>query len=100
MTRPPQQVAIEPAKNGNDEMKRCALISVPMLSLCACFGAPVAPDTPVIRRRMQHPRAPHFRKYLALTAGMIASRVLVKAVPVELREKFNTPPVDNPVAAV
>ena len=39
-----------------------------------------------------HRATPHFQKYFRTTKDMIADRVLVEAVPVELRDKYNTPP--------
>lgn len=38
-----------------------------------------------------HRNTPHFQKYFHATEGMIAKRVLLEAVPVELRDKHNTP---------
>ncbi|MDE7066010.1 MAG: antibiotic biosynthesis monooxygenase [Desulfovibrionaceae bacterium] len=38
-----------------------------------------------------HRDTPHFRKYFHTTRDMIAERVLLEAVPVELRDKHNTP---------
>lgn len=40
----------------------------------------------------EHRKTPHFIKYFETTKDMIAERVLVQAVPVELRDKHNTPP--------
>lgn len=41
-----------------------------------------------------HRDTPHFQKYFHTTKGMIADRVLLEAVPVELRDKHNTPAAD------
>lgn len=38
-----------------------------------------------------HRQTPHFQKYFHTTKEMIADRVLLEAVPVELRDKHNTP---------
>lgn len=38
-----------------------------------------------------HRATPHFQKYFHTTKDMIAERVLLEAVPVELRDKHNTP---------
>lgn len=38
-----------------------------------------------------HRNTPHFQKYFHTTKDMIADRVLLEAVPVELRDKHNTP---------
>lgn len=38
-----------------------------------------------------HRKTPHFQKYLRVTQEMIADRVLTESVPVELRDKHNTP---------
>lgn len=38
-----------------------------------------------------HRETPHFQKYFQTTKDMIADRVLMEAVPVELRDKHNTP---------
>lgn len=38
-----------------------------------------------------HRATPHFQKYFHTTKDMIAERVLLEAVPVELRDKYNTP---------
>lgn len=38
-----------------------------------------------------HRDTPHFQKYFHTTKDMIADRVLLEAVPVELRDKHNTP---------
>ena len=38
-----------------------------------------------------HRETPHFQKYLTITNAMIAERVLLEAVPVELCDKYNTP---------
>lgn len=38
-----------------------------------------------------HRDTPHFQKYFHATKDMIADRVLLEAVPVELRDKHNTP---------
>ena len=37
-----------------------------------------------------HRDTPHFQKYFHTTKNMIAERVLLEAVPVELRDKHNT----------
>ena len=39
-----------------------------------------------------HRETPHFQKYFKTTKDMIAERVLMEGVPVELRDKYNTPP--------
>lgn len=39
-----------------------------------------------------HRETPHFQKYFKTTKDMIAERVLMEGVPVELRDKHNTPP--------
>ena len=39
-----------------------------------------------------HRATPHFQKYFHTTKDMIAERVLLEAVPMELRDKYNTPP--------
>lgn len=39
-----------------------------------------------------HRETPHFQKYFHRTKDMIKERVLLEAVPVELRDKGNTPP--------
>ncbi|WP_297218221.1 putative quinol monooxygenase [uncultured Desulfovibrio sp.] len=39
----------------------------------------------------RHRQTPHFQKYFHTTKSMIASRVLHEALPVELRDKHNTP---------
>ena len=41
-----------------------------------------------------HRDTPHFQKYFHATKDMIAERVLLEAVPVELRDKHNTPAAD------
>ncbi|MBS6142360.1 MAG: antibiotic biosynthesis monooxygenase [Bilophila sp.] len=41
-----------------------------------------------------HRDTPHFQKYFHTTKDMIAERVLLEAVPVELRDKHNTPAAD------
>ena len=38
-----------------------------------------------------HRETPHFIKYFETTKDMIADRVLMEGVPVELRDKHNTP---------
>lgn len=38
-----------------------------------------------------HRNTPHFQKYFHTTRDMIAERALLEAVPVELRDKHNTP---------
>lgn len=38
-----------------------------------------------------HRETPHFVKYFKTTKDMIADRVLMEGVPVELRDKHNTP---------
>lgn len=38
-----------------------------------------------------HRETPHFIKYFESTKNMIADRVLMEAVPVELQDKHNTP---------
>ncbi|MDD2967371.1 MAG: putative quinol monooxygenase [Desulfovibrionaceae bacterium] len=38
-----------------------------------------------------HRDTPHFQKYFHATKDMIADRVLLEAIPVELRDKHNTP---------
>lgn len=38
-----------------------------------------------------HRETPHFVKYFETTKDMIADRVLMEGVPVELRDKHNTP---------
>lgn len=38
-----------------------------------------------------HRATPHFQKYFHTTKDMIAKRELMEAVPVELRDKHNTP---------
>lgn len=40
-----------------------------------------------------HRDTPHFQKYFHTTKDMIADRVLLEAVPVELRDKHNTPAI-------
>ncbi len=39
----------------------------------------------------KHRETPHFQKYFNTTKDMIADRVLMEAVPLELRDKHNTP---------
>ena len=41
-----------------------------------------------------HRDTPHIQKYIHPTKDMIAERVLLEAVPVELRDKHNTPAAD------
>ena len=41
-----------------------------------------------------HRAAPHFRKYIETTKDMAVSKALVETVPVELRDKHNTPRED------
>lgn len=38
-----------------------------------------------------HRNTPHFQKYFHTTKDMIVDRVLMEAVPVELRDRYNTP---------
>lgn len=38
-----------------------------------------------------HRKTPHFVKYFETTKDMIAERELIQAIPVELRDKHNTP---------
>lgn len=38
-----------------------------------------------------HRDTPHFQKYFHTTKDMISDRILLEAVPVELRDKHNTP---------
>lgn len=38
-----------------------------------------------------HRETPHFKKYFNITKDMISSRVLMEGVPVEMRDKHNTP---------
>lgn len=38
-----------------------------------------------------HRQTPHFQKYFNTTKDMIDKRVLLEAIPVELRDKHNTP---------
>ena len=38
-----------------------------------------------------HRDTPHFQKYFNTTKDMISDRILLEAVPVELRDKHNTP---------
>ena len=38
-----------------------------------------------------HRDTPHFQKYFHITRDMITDRILLEAVPVELRDKRNTP---------
>lgn len=38
-----------------------------------------------------HRDTPHFQKYFNTTKDMIVNRVLMEGVPVELRDKYNTP---------
>jgi quinol monooxygenase YgiN len=38
-----------------------------------------------------HRETSHFKKYFETTKDMIADRILVESVPVELRDKYNTP---------
>ncbi len=38
-----------------------------------------------------HRETPHFKKYFETTKDMIAERILMDGVPVELRDKLNTP---------
>jgi quinol monooxygenase YgiN len=40
----------------------------------------------------KHRETPHFKKYFETTKDMITDRILVEGVPVELRDKYNTPP--------
>jgi quinol monooxygenase YgiN len=40
-----------------------------------------------------HRETPHFKKYFDTTKDMIADRILLEGVPVELRDKHNTRPV-------
>lgn len=37
-----------------------------------------------------HRKTPHFKKYIEGTRNMVLSRDLMEAVPVELRDKYNT----------
>lgn len=39
-----------------------------------------------------HRQTAHFQKYFHTTKDMIASRVLLECSPVEMRDKYNTPP--------
>lgn len=41
-----------------------------------------------------HRDTPHFQKYFHTTKDMISDRILLEAVPVELRDKHNTPSGD------
>lgn len=38
-----------------------------------------------------HRQTPHFKKYLDITKNMVLDKTLIEAVPVELRDKHNTP---------